>query len=154
MSAVVLESLVSLEWVSTWSVCECSPSFPMEDRIFSLSSHGKALRVGMSSGNTARLRPRATAALRHTCLMRGPRTEASEESLSCPCVKKTRVSHPEQETQRHARTHKYTHKHTCTETLCTHPLYHTHASQSQQHVPMHSNMHTQTIILNVFKINP
>ena len=60
------------------------PSFPMEDKIFSRSSHGKALRVGMSSGNTARFRPRATAALLQTCLIRGPRTEVSEESLSWP----------------------------------------------------------------------
>lgn len=57
-------------------------SFPMEDKIFSRSSHGKALRVGMSSGNTARFRPRATAALLQTCLIRGPRTEVSDESLS------------------------------------------------------------------------
>lgn len=60
----------------------------MEDSIFSLSSHGKALRVGISSGNTARLRPNATAARRHTCFIRGPRTDASEESLSCPYASK------------------------------------------------------------------
>lgn len=60
------------------------PSFPMEDSIFSRSSHGKALRVGMSSGNTARLRPSATAALLQTCFIRGPRTDVSDESLSCP----------------------------------------------------------------------
>lgn len=54
----------------------------MEDNIFSRSSHGKALRVGMSSGNTARLRPSATAALLQTCFIRGPRTEVSDESLS------------------------------------------------------------------------
>lgn len=62
------------------------PSFPMEDKIFSRSSHGKALRVGMSSGNTARFRPRATAALLQTCLIRGPRTEVSDESLSWPWI--------------------------------------------------------------------
>ena len=62
------------------------PSFPMEDKIFSRSSQGKALRVGMSSGNTARFRPRATAALLQTCLIRGPRTEVSDESLSWPWV--------------------------------------------------------------------
>lgn len=71
------------------------PSFPMEDSIFSRSSHGKALRVGMSSGKTARLRPSATAALLQTCLMRGPRTEVSDESLSWPYGRREEHNHVE-----------------------------------------------------------
>ena len=90
--------------------CACGvtgllPSFPMEDKIFSRSSQGKALSVGMSSGNTARLRPRATAARRQTCLMRGPRTDASDESLSWLCVteeiKKTRAKLDRVSTESH-----------------------------------------------------